>query len=179
MNNPQLVFHCIFNEGLLSFHLSITLQTFFENFVFLFDWNQIHRSCSRVVGNIRACSKTLKKLFKHIITVFVIKSSSLLFLSSEREKSRVCISSESVVNFVDGFLLEQGLDALLLLRGEFTLGKRDVKRDVQGSEEVTVLVVGHTLALLSDTGPRPCDLIAGYCDFVSVLKKCQLKLNMN
>jgi hypothetical protein len=112
--------------------------------------------------------KNIEKLSKHIITVFVIRISSF-FLSSEREKSRVCISSETVVHFIDGFLFEQGLDSLLLLRGEFALGKCDVERNVECSEEVAVLVVGHALALLADASSGPSDLIAGYCDFMSIL----------
>ena len=175
--DPHLmVFHCSLNKNnrnITVFFFNHTSNILWE-FCLLFDWIQIRCSCTRVVGtfpaNIRACSTTLKKLSKSYHHR-VCNKNFFIFLSSEQEKSRVRISSESVVNFIDRFLLEQSLDSLLLLGGEFALGKCDVERDVEGSEKVAVLVVGHALALLADASSGPCDFIAGYCDFVAVLKE--------
>jgi hypothetical protein len=61
---------------------------------------------------------------------------------------------------------------------KFALGKRDVEGDVQRSEEVVVLVVGHALALLADSSSGPGDLVSGNGHFVAVLMKKNIWIDL-
>lgn len=79
------------------------------------------------------------------------------------------VSAETVVHFVDRVLLEQLPDAFFVFIVEFALGESDVERDVESSEQVVVLVVGHPLALLPDPGSRPGDLVPSNGHLMTIL----------
>ena len=61
---------------------------------------------------------------------------------------------------------------LFLLFAELLLGEVHVDGDVQGAEEVVILVVGHALALLTDPGPGPSDLFPLHAHLVTVQVLC-------
>lgn len=77
-------------------------------------------------------------------------------------------SPQTVVNFVHRFLFENIRNLLLFLVGQLALGELHVEGHVQGAEQVVVVVIGHSLALLANPGPGPRDLVSGHVHFVSV-----------